>query len=557
VRGDPGRAMSDLEERAFDRRPPSAPKGASLAREAIPLALLAALFVEMALTIARAPQYLHCDQALNLYCGRMLLEGKLPYVDFIDLNPPLIMYLSALPHLLARALPVGPIPIFSFAVLGLAGWSSWSLRAQLKRAGEPLSEMATLLTLVWAGVTLELLAVGKPYGQREHLFMLLYLPFFALRLARWSGRSLVPARAIALGVAAGVGACLKPFFLASALLPELSWILMHRRKAPLKAPELGAFVGVSLVYAAHFLFLPEGVRASLFGRWIPFVARHYGVYDATVTQLFQRPTFDVLRGTGVVALSALVVLLAYALRRAPIGALVKPLAAFVLGASASFFLQHKGWPYHQIPTKAAALLACAAAALHLAGRLPVEWRRAAALGLVLVYCGYAATKAATPLFHGRADPNLPLKTALAQHTRPGDEVMVLSTSVIPTFATIVELDRKNGSRYLWNFPLPMLYQDDPVGTPFSYHPERGEEARYVAELAQDLQRRPRLLVLESSVHSEATPQGFRVIDWVKAAGLFERSIAPFYTHVGEVALRPIETSGNQLRRYQLYLATSR
>src|SRR6185369_17875900 len=107
--------------------------------------------------------------------------------------------------------------------------------------------------------------------------------------------------------------------------------------------------------------------------------------------------------------------------------------------------------YHQIPVKAAALLGLAGAAAALLTRPASRLGAAAALALALGYAGYGVSKAARPLRDGREDPNLPLKRALLEHTRPGDEVMVISTSVIPTFPTLLQLERRSGSRYLWNF----------------------------------------------------------------------------------------------------------
>ena len=56
--------------------------------------------------IALNPMRIKSDCALYLEMGRQLLEGKLPYVDFGEVNPPLIIYLNAIPAFVAgRRLP--------------------------------------------------------------------------------------------------------------------------------------------------------------------------------------------------------------------------------------------------------------------------------------------------------------------------------------------------------------------------------------------------------------------------------------------------------------------
>ena len=52
---------------------------------------------------------LQMDKAWYLQAAGMLLDGVRPYVDqFIEMNPPLIMWLNAIPAALARALNVSP-----------------------------------------------------------------------------------------------------------------------------------------------------------------------------------------------------------------------------------------------------------------------------------------------------------------------------------------------------------------------------------------------------------------------------------------------------------------
>jgi tetratricopeptide (TPR) repeat protein len=43
-----------------------------------------------------------------------------------------------------------------------------------------------------------------------------------------------------------------------------------------------------------------------------------------------------------------------------------------------------------------------------------------------------------------------------QYTRPGDNVLIVSSAVAPAYPSLLLLDRKNGSRYLWSAPLVML-----------------------------------------------------------------------------------------------------
>ncbi|MBK7841277.1 MAG: hypothetical protein IPJ49_27065 [Candidatus Obscuribacter sp.] len=48
------------------------------------------------------PLNVSADQSVYLQCGELILQGKVPYRDFFDFNPPLIMYINVIPVALAH-----------------------------------------------------------------------------------------------------------------------------------------------------------------------------------------------------------------------------------------------------------------------------------------------------------------------------------------------------------------------------------------------------------------------------------------------------------------------
>src|SRR5262249_13310817 len=114
-----------------------------------------------------------------------------------------------------------------------------------------------------------------------------------------------------------------------------------------------------LLYAVHFAFLPQVVRDTFFHRVLPLVAQGYSAYNAPPAEMVNRAIITAL-------IVSLVGLGVPPLRRGAIGQLAGALAAFTLGSVAAYFLQQKGWFYHQIPALGAALLLLAV----LTGQLP-------------------------------------------------------------------------------------------------------------------------------------------------------------------------------------------
>ena len=76
---------------------------------------LLALLVLLPLALLNA-SHLSPDCAIYLDCAQRILAGQLPYVDFWDPNPPLIMYLSVPPVLLAKYTGLSVVESFMLSV---------------------------------------------------------------------------------------------------------------------------------------------------------------------------------------------------------------------------------------------------------------------------------------------------------------------------------------------------------------------------------------------------------------------------------------------------------
>ena len=217
----------------------------------------------------QTPQRINADCALYLQQAELLLDGAVPYRDFVDTDPPLIAYLNVLPVALARMLGVSPIAAFGGFVVVLLLISGLEIHFLLRRrrlslpaAGRGLvllAWIASYFVVDWRGDT----------GQQEHLFVLLYVPYLFLRILRHRGGSVAVWLAILLGVQAGIGAALKPHFLLLAVNVELVLLFATRRRRMLLKPENFAFLGVVAAYLVHWLFVPAAMREAFFGRWLP------------------------------------------------------------------------------------------------------------------------------------------------------------------------------------------------------------------------------------------------------------------------------------------------
>lgn len=236
-------------------RPSTQPQtGAKVLRA---LALLPALaFAVMALS----PPLNH-DVAAILNFAERWLAGERLYRDLLDVNPPLIFVLTAIPAAIARWTPLDGVQAQLLCVLGccvLAWWMTVSLRERAQantpseRAQEGPVESAVLDVLV------PLVAVLAAYdvGQREHLMALFAMPYAFLAARRMQGLATAPRLALCVTLAAALGFALKPHFLAVPFLVEALVLWRRGPRAALrdKLPWLMALIWLLYLATLPLLF---------------------------------------------------------------------------------------------------------------------------------------------------------------------------------------------------------------------------------------------------------------------------------------------------------------
>src|ERR1700755_462688 len=96
----------------------------------ISLAVLCVVAGAVLFVTLRSP--LKDDIAWLLYVARRWMAGRELYIDLVEVNPPLIIWISAVPLQIAKWLNVDAqfvaMPVFIVAVLSSAGWAARLLR---------------------------------------------------------------------------------------------------------------------------------------------------------------------------------------------------------------------------------------------------------------------------------------------------------------------------------------------------------------------------------------------------------------------------------------------
>jgi hypothetical protein len=321
---------------------------------AVSLLLLLAVLGMVLFTMLRSP--LKDDIAWLLYVARRWLAGRELYVDVVEINPPLIVWISAIPMRLASMLGIDArytaIPGFAAAVLGCAWWTASLLHGSGKLFEDRVPIFAAIGTVL-------LVVPAGDLGQREHLLVAAILPYLVLFARSLDGERPGFRVSLIAGVLAGLGCALKPRY--AGVFVVLEGLALLRGLSPFRTKSLAA--GATLIVYAGLvaLFCPAYLR-----RAVPLALALYGATDVPLRHLLA-DSLRLMFGQAV----ALFLWWNHR-RRVPEGNLMLTLVVFAVTSTVICFMDGKDWFYHRLPATVATVLAllCWAASVVVHRRTP-------------------------------------------------------------------------------------------------------------------------------------------------------------------------------------------
>lgn len=389
-----------------------------------------------ALLVAEFRRPLNSDSAWLLYLARRVVQGDRLYVDLVEINPPLVVWLQLPLIHLAEWLGLDPTPVFRAGVLVWIG-SSLVLCARLLRLTLPRPQ-----DRFWILLAIIVVLVGwtrAHFGEREHLALAALLPYLFATAAAAQERSPGPSVRLFVGALAALGLALKPHFLL-VWIASLGYVAWKRRGgAWAVGPENLVILGFLLLYATTILLAVPDYLA---------LVRLLG----STYQAFARKSLGVLVFDSAEALCALAAIFAYGIVRRsshwPDGGDVFALAtaAFVVAV----LVQGKGFSYHYYPVSGCTLLLAAVALVGREGLPSRVLERTGALTLgILLLLGAASGIGWSLIQLCREEPQYVHQRQMAAyirgHTTDGS---VLRLGYEDNFPTIDQA----GARWTMRFP---------------------------------------------------------------------------------------------------------
>ena len=320
----------------------------------------------------QARVHLNHDVSWIAHSARWLLDGRSFGTDVLDPNPPLIWWMS----LPAAALANSGL-LDEPAAVRVVFWSYFLISATIFfRVLADVDPRDRAASMGWWACFLIMatLAPGFSFGQREYLSVLFAMPYLAsacVRLQRFQNSDRLVYAAV--GLLAGIGFAIKPFFLAVPLLVEgllaarLGWRSLFRLESVVLALTVLAYV------LAVLILVPQYVTFTL-----PLMRSIYWAFDSGSFSMVLSRYWTV---TQPLLYGALVALLSRTWTRQHTVVLLAG-----LGYSVSYFIQAKGFVYHAYPVL---LFCCVFLGISVASGLVRVWNsrrdQAGPIPLLLVF----------------------------------------------------------------------------------------------------------------------------------------------------------------------------
>lgn len=509
-----------------------------------------ALFVASGITLVAGlgvvPSYLgwlNHDVGWFLYLAEELVRGADLYREYLEVNPPLAIWVHLPPVLLATVINVGPHQLFPVYVTLLA-IGSLELCAIMLRSTFPTDSLFPSVSLIVIALVFFMLP-GYDFGQREHLTLLLITPYLLASAFRPPGWDTGPRWTTYLvALLGGIGFMMKPYFLLAWIAVELVALRRYSVSTLVGRHRNRVVVGLLFAYGAAVLLLEPD--------YLALVGELSGVYTAFPV----RPWYaEVIHETTLTTAAVLVV----ALTTCRLTGCVGDRAVLVGGASAFAFLlaaiiQNASWGYHFLPARGVTVLFVFYCSYRVLSdrRDGLAWTGSLATrvaGYALLFCAGAlaiqlasATGIAVKRIAGIANPpGHQLKEAVARWTEPGDRFAVLSTYLSTSFPLVNESDLE------WVLSEPSLWwvvavysTADPSGTKIEHRapPEMGrsERAFYLGVIDRLATRSPSVLAIATpEANGEDFTPGYSldIVSYFRQDSVFD-SLMKRYRQIGVI-----------------------
>jgi hypothetical protein len=233
---------------------------------------------------------LNWDVSWLMHASKRMLAGGSYTQDFFEINPPMILYLYVPPVLFAKFSALSIVTSLRLYIFILASVSlavSYLLAKKLFPEKERAIAQILIITMALAYFMLP----AYEFGQREHLMLMLIMPYLFLVALRSQNKHPADILAFVIGLLAGLGFAIKPHFLVIFILAEIYYLYLMQRFFAWMRVETVTVVSICILYLASVMIWYSDYLTTI----VPVVLRFYdnGFSQSWMTIVFQSSLFFV------------------------------------------------------------------------------------------------------------------------------------------------------------------------------------------------------------------------------------------------------------------------
>ncbi len=476
-------------------------------------ALLGFVIIAAALAV-QFMGWMNGDNGWLLHVAERVVAGEKLGRQVIESNPPLIIYIMEIPVLMGNLLHVNPIYMFAIfiALLGLAS---------LLLAFFTLENKAMQVPLIFALFFLP----GISFGEREHIFIILILPYF---VSLWSGRKYPWWFVIIAGLMAGIGIALKPFFVMVWAVLVLVKMAMDRRFFSFFNLQ-NIVIGVVIAGYVAYLMLFEKVYVN---EVFPLLVRYYGGFNGKVSEVYKQ-------SLQLAILCQIAFWIVFIKDRK---LLTRPIyfANFAnLAGVLLIILQSKTWINYFYPPNFFGFISNSLLTIVLFDNLRPLWNKVASFissFILMIFVTLAISTSMKISLRINEEDNQNMVELLNKYAA-GKNVYMLTFNLGTMFPAVLYTHAEYHGRYAHFWSLPGMYEGGEIKDEELVYHQPGQrlddETRLIAQVIGDIERYPPeiIVVMDSKYYSRSI--GNYKFDFIKYFSI-EPEFAEIWTHYKKV-----------------------
>lgn len=285
------------------------------------------------------------DISWGVFEARRLLEGGTFGKEFFETSPPMFLYLYSVPILISKLFAIKHIiPVFQTFINTLSACSLLLCYFFIKQLFTKKNNIIGTSILLTIASIFVLLPLPFDFGQREHLLVILTLPYYFLVTFRLENKKVPRSIIILTGMLAAMGFSIKPFFVIPFAFVELYCMIYKRSFFAWARLETLIIIGFLLLYTISiFIVYPSYFYMLQFSM---------DLYYQSIGYLWKEMVFE--PSVFFCYLALMVYLIQYKVTEYKILSTV--LAITVATLLISHFMQRTVWYYHLLPAYSFAVL---------------------------------------------------------------------------------------------------------------------------------------------------------------------------------------------------------